>query len=361
MILQRYVLRELAAVLTMAFLAISAIIFIAFGVQQYTKLEGLGFPFLVQSAPFIVCRAVRFSLPAAALIATVLVYGRLAADNEIVALRAGGVHLWRVVSPALALGLWATAGFLAFNDHLAPVSIQKERHLARVGLVNTLTTPPPLGTALVISDYRIIYKEFSHGAFEELSLLRTDDSGRADVAGESEIIWARRARFKPGDDNNLPRFQLEDVTGLRTLPGKDPRDWPGLLAREIDYPLDVEQMAKRPWRLFEMTTPDLYAVLRTPGRTASSSSIRAERHQRIAWALGPFVLVLFGAPIGVLLRKGSRMAGFGASLPGGAAYFILAAMGQAYATKGGFTAAAWGADLLFGIGGAILLWRMVRV
>src|SRR3954451_4686007 len=46
-----------------------------------------------------------YSLPIAALFATTMVYGRLSADNEIVACRAAGISHLAMALPALVLGL----------------------------------------------------------------------------------------------------------------------------------------------------------------------------------------------------------------------------------------------------------------
>src|SRR5438132_5593183 len=46
-----------------------------------------------------------YSLPVAALFATSMVYGRLAADNELIAARASGISHLAIATPALVLGL----------------------------------------------------------------------------------------------------------------------------------------------------------------------------------------------------------------------------------------------------------------
>ena len=375
MILQRYILRELVATALMAFLTISMVIFLGFGIQQYHRLEGLGFSFLVQTAPFLFCHALTFSLPAACLMASVLVFGRLSAENEITAIRAAGIPLWHAVNPALLLGLVLSLLFLLFNDHVAPRAVKRQRLLARTSLTNSLASPPPLGTSLVFGDNRILYTRFRDDAFQDLCILRVADEGggarrpggpRPVVRQEAEILWTRRSRFEPGDGDRLPRFRLEDVTWLHVLPQKPPADWPVSTAQSVEYPLDVAGIATRPLRLNEMPTVDLCEVLRTSAQWRSPEaiqSIRVERHQRIAWALGPFVLTLFGASIGILLRRGSRLAGFGASLPAGIPYFLMATLGQAFAEKAHLPAllSVWIADALFAAIGFVLLWRACRI
>src|SRR3982750_993111 len=46
-----------------------------------------------------------YSLPVAALFATTMVYGRLSADNELIACRAAGISYLSIATPAFLLGL----------------------------------------------------------------------------------------------------------------------------------------------------------------------------------------------------------------------------------------------------------------
>jgi lipopolysaccharide export system permease protein len=355
MILQRYILRELATTFLMVFLTISLIVFIGIGIQQYRRLEGLGFLFLLRSVPFMFCYAVRYSLPASTLMAAVLVFGRLAAENEITAIRAGGIPLWRVVHPALFLGMAISLAFLLFNDHVAPEAIHRQRTLAKQGLLGTLQNPPPVGTSLTFANCRLLYKRYANGVFEEFSITRRETNG------QTETVWAREALFRVEPDRP-PRFILQHVNWLVAQPEVAPHNWPVGQALAYEYPLDIEPLLHRPRKIYEMSSPHLEAIQRAKG-AAGDPKARAERHQRMAWAMGPFVLVLIGAPIGILLRKGSRLAGFGASLPGGTAYFVLATVGQVFATRLNLDpiAVIWFADALFVAVGIALLWRVYRI
>jgi lipopolysaccharide export system permease protein len=63
---------------------------------------------------------VALSVPCAVLIATLMTFGRLSQDNEITALRASGVHIFRVlIPPAVAAGVLAV-GLTLFNNYVYP-------------------------------------------------------------------------------------------------------------------------------------------------------------------------------------------------------------------------------------------------
>ncbi|MGH7213673.1 MAG: LptF/LptG family permease, partial [Tepidisphaeraceae bacterium] len=61
-----------------------------------------------------------YSLPIAALFATTVVYGRLSADNELVAMRAGGISHLVIATPALLLGMTVALASLLLLSFIVP-------------------------------------------------------------------------------------------------------------------------------------------------------------------------------------------------------------------------------------------------
>ena len=120
--ISRYLLRQHVAPLGFALAALTSLMLIQQIAKQLSSLLGKGLPtsvivevFLL-SVPFIVA----VTLPMAVLVAVLHVFTRLAADNEITAMQAGGVSVGRLIAPALvgAAGM-ALLSFL-WNDQLLP-------------------------------------------------------------------------------------------------------------------------------------------------------------------------------------------------------------------------------------------------
>src|SRR5689334_14617927 len=90
--------------------------------RQFGELVGKGLPasvigeFFLLSIPFTVA----LTLPMSVLVAVLYAFSRLAAENEVTALKASGVSPWRIVTPALVAGLGMTLFLLAFNDQVLP-------------------------------------------------------------------------------------------------------------------------------------------------------------------------------------------------------------------------------------------------
>lgn len=60
------------------------------------------------------------SVPCAVLVAELMTFGRLSQDNEITALRASGVHLFRAILPSLLAAVVMAAGLTLFNNYVYP-------------------------------------------------------------------------------------------------------------------------------------------------------------------------------------------------------------------------------------------------
>src|SRR5205814_7300892 len=120
--ISRYLLRQHVAPLGFALAALTSLMLLQQIANQLSSLLGKGLPtsviieLILLSVPFIVA----VTLPMAVLVAVLHAFTRLAADNEITALQAGGVSVGRVIAPALAGA--AAIALLSFlwNDQLLP-------------------------------------------------------------------------------------------------------------------------------------------------------------------------------------------------------------------------------------------------
>jgi len=121
-LLERYVLRQLLRpflmgvivvtfLLTMDFLIDYLDLFLNKGIDLFTvlRLFSLGLGWMLA-----------LSIPCGVLVGVLMTYGRLAQDNEFVALRASGIHLFRVISPTLWAGLVVAIALTLFNNYVLP-------------------------------------------------------------------------------------------------------------------------------------------------------------------------------------------------------------------------------------------------
>ncbi len=126
-ILSRYLLRLHFAPFVFALSALTLLLLLNEIGQRFNKLLGKGLDWtiiarvFVLSIPFILA----VTVPMAILIAVLYTFNQLAADNEITALKATGIHLPRLLAP-LALAAIVVGGLLiVFNNTILPTSNHK--------------------------------------------------------------------------------------------------------------------------------------------------------------------------------------------------------------------------------------------
>ncbi len=140
--ISRYLLRQHVAPLVFALAALTSLMLIQQVAKQLSGLLGKGLPpgviaeVFVLSLPFIVA----VTLPMAVLVAVLHVFTRLAGDNEITALQAGGVSVARVVAPVLAGATGVALLSFLWNDQLLP----RTNHALRTLQVDIARKKPSL-------------------------------------------------------------------------------------------------------------------------------------------------------------------------------------------------------------------------
>jgi lipopolysaccharide export system permease protein len=121
-ILHRYVLKEHLGPLTFALTALTSILLLQYIGKHFGQLVGKGLPNMVIAEFFglSIPLTVALTLPMAVLVSTLYAFSRLAAENEITALKASGVSLGSVLKPVMWAALGVTMVMVGFNDQILP-------------------------------------------------------------------------------------------------------------------------------------------------------------------------------------------------------------------------------------------------
>ncbi|HEY2376826.1 MAG TPA: LptF/LptG family permease [Gemmatimonadaceae bacterium] len=139
-IISRYVLKEHLGPFTFALTALTSLMLLQYIARQFGNLVGKGLrwqviaEFFVLSIPFTVA----MTLPMAVLVAVLYAFSRLASENEITALKAGGVSMRQLLIPSLSLAFVLALVMLAFNDQILP----RANHRLAVLQMDILRTKP---------------------------------------------------------------------------------------------------------------------------------------------------------------------------------------------------------------------------
>src|SRR5882672_4986908 len=116
--ISRYLLRQHVAPLGFALAALTSLMLIQQVAKQLSGLLGKGLPAGVIAEVFVL--SLPFIVAVTLLVAVLHVFTRLAGDNEITALQAGGVSVTRLVAPVLAGATGVALLSFLWNDQLLP-------------------------------------------------------------------------------------------------------------------------------------------------------------------------------------------------------------------------------------------------
>ncbi len=360
--LRLLVFRELIPPLLVGVLVFTFIVFAReFGrISELFIAGNIGFSASAKLILALVARSLVLTLPVSMLVAIIIAFSRLSSDNEITALRAAGVSIYRLLRPALLIGaaVWLISSL--FSVYLGPRAN---------GLIRSMRND--LGINSLVAEFRpgVFNEELPQFVVyvEDLSVDRSEwrniflsDSSRQQ---EHRIILARRGRVLV--DSEKRRLQLHLDQGLiYELDLKDvERD---NLSRFVSTEFPIATLGdrwpyylERSWNEYR-TAELLSAAAQSDGRRRAR--LLSEFHLRFALPFSALVFCIIGLPLGLAARKGGRPVGFVIAILIFIVYYNLLFGGRRLALSGKLAPAvgAWGADVLLLLVGVALLWYSER-
>lgn len=393
-ILHRMIFRELLRIFLLSLFGITGILLMA-GIIAEASQQGLGPKQIIAIIPLLLPSTLPYTIPATTLFATCFVYGRLSADNEILAVRAGGISMTKVLWPGMILGLVTSGVTLGLYHTVIPYTHHILRSMfindAEGVLYNMLRTNQQINYGRL--DYAIFVKGVQGRRLLSPVFKRRDTKLETDVvavAREAELrvdlnnkvilvqmkfgeVWSRNGTTAEFVDR-LFDVPLPDDVGKQSF--RRPRDmtWEELEefnAMEIQErdqcraEIDHLESVARHGILDESQNSQLNAS-RHKMRSAEGRmrAILVEKHMRPALALGCLFFVLVGCPVGIWFSKGDYLSSFiTCFLPIVFLYypFILCSTTMVKDTNKGISEwIIWGPDLLMASLGTVLFRRLLR-
>jgi len=410
LILNRLIFRELVKVFLMSLITVTGLLVIVPVYQEASRL-GLSLEQVLEAIPLTIPNMLPYTIPATTLFAACVVYGRLAHDNEVVAIKAAGVHLLVILRPALLLGVINTVVTAALYHTIIPRSQQ-------ILYQRLLDDPEELLYNLLRRDrclrhpqmpYVIYVRDVEGRRLLDVVVKRrnrvVDPQTRQEFYfGYDVVARAREARlrFDPTDGKlylDPDRFVLYDkhTTGATDptgpfqmdLPeGWNGRDrvrtsaltWEELPQRIADLEEQIAAKLRQRQQLWEqieqIPDPAAREALRIRAReeerhydyqlqhlTRQLRNTQAELHQRPALAFGCLIFALLGCPVGIWAHRADYLSVFVLCfLPALLVYYPLQLAGVGLGRDGKLPMplACWLANLVVGLGAVLLNWRLLR-
>jgi lipopolysaccharide export system permease protein len=131
--LERYVMMELLRVFG-ALITVFTLLLVFVGVFDEARKFELGIWQALQIMPFVIPSLMPYTIPATLLLTVCVVYGRMSADNEIIASRAAGIHIMHLIWPSFFLAALLSVVSLVLTDQIIPWSFGKIERIAALAM-----------------------------------------------------------------------------------------------------------------------------------------------------------------------------------------------------------------------------------
>ncbi len=280
--------------------------------------------YLITFIAYVLPFSLIFTIPWGLLTAILLVFGRLSADNELIALRSNGVSITRICVPLVFVALVATGICLWLNVQVAPAAQERLR-----STIFDLATRNPMalfGSDQVIDQFpgRKIYVGKKEGnRLENITVFELDDLGmpmrvtfaksgklEADLPNKRILMHLYHARYQQRDEADP--FDLRKV-----------RD--GINMAEGTLPIGLDELyekeKKRPSRS-ALSIEQLLDQLKS-GNQRERSASRTEINKRFSFPFSCLAFALIGVPLGVTAHRRETSIGFLMSLVVAVSYFLF--------------------------------------
>lgn len=269
--LPRHVIADVLRVLGFALAVITGVFFI--GSLYVSVREGISAVQILRIAPFLIPYPLPYVLPFSLLLSAALVYGRLAGDNELTAIRASGIHMGRIILPVLVLGLGVGAVSLWLSDHVIPACAQKKNDVVKAAWDSLLHLRKGENFDVVLGRHSLHIDRYEGRRFEGVVLSFPEDERVVRIVAErGELLVAEGGQSVVLSLEGASAASYDPATGREVSAGT---------AASIAYPLDVRRKSPRPEALSTRAMRrELRAVRRVLGGGASPVSFPLSGFER---------------------------------------------------------------------------------
>jgi len=394
--LDRYIFRQMLGPLGLCIALITTILIMHRMLRLMDMIINKGIPASVffLFLAFLLPSLLVLSIPMAVLVAILMTFSRMSADNEIVALKANGISLFRMLRPPLILGILGWLVSSAIMIYVLPYANRPAKQkIMEMATKHADAQIEPRVFYDKFKDFMLYVQEklpddpTMHGIF----VSHTND------AGDQQLMVAERGRLISDQKGDQTYLKLENGS-VHELPKSHAKRYTVSSFTTQSLPLLNERTRKKlkkiPFSHREMTITELKKVIadnlkqlraakdaylkaaqkKTAGKHDEENIKGLERTYRYwQWVYGssrvelqkkfslPFACIIFaliGVPLGIFNRRRKQGGSIGISLLLFLAYYVLLSVGQNLGDNGNLSPmlSMWLPNIVLAIFAALLLY-----
>lgn len=299
------------------------------------------------------------TLPLSFLLGVMIAFGRLSADNEVLAFKSSGISLYQLAAPVIVLGIFASllSGALALSISPASESAFREQLFQISASRASIALQPNIFNDTF--DGLILHANNIDDRTGKMQGLFISDEREETLPA---IIVAGQGRIVPNRDTLSMVLRLENGVIHRRDTNSQQNTYQILQFSTYDINLGLDETAaelpakgKKPK---EMSLEEL----QNPGKQLDAErtrEVQTELASRFALPLAPLLFALIGVPLGIQPHRSGRGGAFALGLFTFLCYYLLSSFSETLAVEGQLPVAVmWLPNLIFLAAGLFIFYRV---
>lgn len=356
-ILDRYILRQFIATFFFALLALCVIFLVVNLMEQLDT-------FLDKNAPAVVIATyylnflpeiIKLLAPISMLLASLFTIGKLANNNEITAMKSGGMSMYRLMFPLIFIAVMSSCAQYYFNGWIVPKSNQKKAEIERKYLSKA---------AASTSIYNLYFRDASlRNVVMQFYDNKEMNGSKISVENYSSEIQPRLTKRIDAETFRWDTVRSSWVIKSGLIHTFDEK---GLHAEKFDslyLPLNItpQELTRLQQSEDQMNFNELREFIDVSKRGGKDVSRKLiDYYGQNAFPFANFIVVLFGVPFSSGKRKSGLAVQMGAALAISFLYLAFTKIGQTIGYSLGIPPiiSGWMANGVFFIAGIFTAWKM---
>lgn len=318
------------------------------------RLVGKLFLYLI---PFLLS----YTIPMSILTSTLLVFGRLSGDNEIVAIRSSGINIYRLSFPLVVIGLLLSLLSIVLNNDVIPnMHFESRKIIKNIGIKTPAAYLEPGTFIKTFKGYIIFIHEIGGNKLKGVRIYQPQNEH------STRTIIAERGEFITLDNQNAVKLKLINGTSDEPNP-KNPVNFYKLNFKTYYLTLSVdESIASSGYtekKSKEMNFQEIKNEIKKLGRYhVDTPNLITEFHRKISISFASLIFIIIGMPLGIFTRRGEKTVQFAIALGVIVIYYLLMALSIALSLKGIWGPGFWMylPNIIIGATGIILLRKTIE-
>ena len=309
------------------------------------------------------------SFPMSVLLSTLLTYGKLSSNSELLALRSLGINNYRIVAPAIALSIFMTGLTFYFNDNLVPTANRLAEVTVRSGIGSSFSDkkrknniiftrkgsridsktnrPTKVNTYLTHIFYA---SRFENNIMKDVTVF---DLSRQNIR---QILTAKSATFDKSSSSWV--FVDGSLISTNTEGQTTNIQFQKYIYPFVEGPLDIAKVPKDAAEMSLKQALEAEQIYKKIGNSKEIRKIQVRIQEKFTLPCSCLVFGLIGSSLGSKLNiRSSKSQGFGLSVILILIYYVMSFLFSSFGVKGVITPiiATWSPVIISLSGGAYLL------